>query len=234
MTPYEFSHRLEEACGENLESVILYGSAVGTDFSKEYSDYNTIVILKDPAPSEIAAMGKIVRKWVRHGNPAPHIFDRTHIDRSRDVFPLEFTDIADRHEVLFGNDPFKSINIDRVNLRHQCESELKGKLLHMRGYFATNCHRPKRISKMMLSTFPGFVAVFKGVAHLMGEPPEKDARKLIEQLAKRIDFNPQVFMDLVLVREGNAFLPRKAEAMSAFERYLTEIETITNFVDRIN
>jgi len=234
MTPHEFAHDLEETCGDNLESVILYGSAVGTDFSKEYSDYNTIVILKDTSPSELSMMGKLVRKWVRHGNPPPHIFDRTHIEQSRDVFPLEFTDIADRHEILFGNDPFKNMKIDRVNLRHQCESELKGKVLHLRSYFTLNSHKPKRISKMMLATFPGFVAVFKGVTHLIGEPPEKETRRLVEQLAKRIDFNPQVFMDLILVREGNAFLPRRAEALSAFERYLTEIQTITNFVDRMN
>ncbi len=233
MTPHEFAHGLERTCEGNLESVILYGSAVGHDFSKEYSDYNTVVVLKDVAPAEIAVMGKLVRNWVRHGNPAPHIFDMKHIERSRDVFPLEFIDIADRHEVLFGTDPFKNIKIDGANLRHQCESELKGKLLHLRAHFAINSHKPKRVAGAMLKSFPGFVAVFRGVVHLTGEPPEKDMRKLVEQLAKRVDFNPQVFMDLILIREGKAFLPRKAEAMSTFENYLTELETITTFVDRM-
>ena len=234
MTPHEFAHELENICEGNLESVILYGSAVGTDFSKEYSDYNVIVILKDVSPGNLSAIGKLVRKWVRHGNPPPHFFDLKHIEQSRDVFPLEFIDIADRHEVLFGTDPFKNIKIDSVNLRHQCESELKGKVLHLRALYTTNCHRPKRVANIMLRSFSGFTSVFRGVAHLLGEKPEKETRKLIEQLEKKIEFNPQIFMDLISVREGITFLPRRAEALSAFEKYLTEIETITNFVDRMN
>jgi len=233
MTPYEFAHELEKICEGNLESVVLYGSAVGTDFSKEYSDYNLIVVLKDPSPASLSKMAKVVRKWVKHGNPPPHIFDPKHIEQSKDVFPLEFIDIADRHELLFGVDHFKDMKIDRSNLRHQCESELKGKLLHLRALYTTNCHKPKRVAEMMLKSFPSFIAVFRGVAHLLGEVPEKDSRRLIEQIEKKIEINPQIFMDLILVREGKAFLPRKAEAISAFEKYLTEIQTITSFVDRL-
>ncbi len=234
MTPHEFAHKLETVCEGNLESVILYGSAVGTDFSKEYSDYNLIVILKDPSPVNLSKIGGLVHKWTKYGNPAPHIFDPKHIEQSRDVFPLEFIDIADRHELLFGNDPFKNIKIDHTNLRHQCESELKGKLLHLRSLYAANCHKPKRVSEIMLRSFAGFVAVFRGVVHLLGETPQKDNRKLIEQLATKIEINPQIFMDMILVREGKSFLPRKDEAISAFEKYLTEIETITSFVDRMS
>jgi len=234
MTPYEFAHKLENICEDNLESVILYGSAVGGDFSKEYSDYNLIVILKDSSPDNLSKVGKLVRKWVRQGNPVPHFFDPRHIEVSRDVFPLEFIDIADRHDVLFGTDPFKGIQIDRSNLRHQCESELKGKLLHLRAMYTMTCHKPRRVAQMMLRSFPGFVAVFRGIAHLVGPTPPKDTRQMIEQLAKQIDFNPTIFMDLITVREGTTFLPRRAEAISAFENYLTEIETITNFIDRMS
>ena len=233
MTPHEFAHKLEEVCVGNLESVILYGSAVGTDFSKEYSDYNLIVVLKNVAPQNLAKTGKLVRKWVNQGNPPPHLFDPKHIERSRDVFPLEFIDIADRHDVLFGTDLFKDMQINRTNLRHQCESELKGKLLHLRALYVINCHKPKKVAHIMLRSLPGFVAVFRGVAHLVGQTPAKEARQLLEQLTKQIDFNPTIFMDLIGVREGISFLPRRAEAISAFEKYLTEIETITTFVDRM-
>jgi predicted nucleotidyltransferase len=233
MTPHEFAHQLEKDCDGNVESVILYGSAVGGDFSKEYSDYNLIVILKDPSPTRLAQTGPLVRKWVKKGNPAPHFFDPQHIEKSRDVFPLEFIDIADRHEVLFGTDPFKDMKINRANLRHQCESELKGKLLYLRAFYSLNCHKPKRVAQMMLRSLPGFIAVFRGVAHLIGQTPEKEARQLIEQLSKQIDFNPTPFMDLLAVREGITFLPRREEAISAFEKYLTEIATITNYVDKM-
>jgi hypothetical protein len=96
-----------------------------------------------------------------------------------------------------------------------------------------NYDRPKHISEIMLKTFPSFVSVFRGIVHLLGDTPDRETRKLIEQLAKHIDFNPRIFMDLIAVREGKMFLPRKDEAVSAFENYLTEIQTITNYVDRL-
>jgi predicted nucleotidyltransferase len=233
MTPHDFAHKLEQLYEGNLESVILFGSAAGGDFSKKHSDFNIIVILKDLSPVNLAKAGKLVHKWVKKGNPVPHFFDTAHIEQSLDVFPLEFLDISERHQVLFGINPFKDIKIDKSNLRHQCESELKGKLLDMRAIYIMNYDRPKHISEIMLRTFPSFISVFRGVIHLLGDEPERETRKVIEQMAKHIDFNPQVFMDLIAVREGKMLLPRKDEAVSAFENYLTEIQTITNYVDRL-
>lgn len=234
MLPNEFAHNLEQIYADDLRSVILYGSAASSDFSKKYSDYNTIVILKDTAPGILAKSSKLIKRWTKKGNPAPLFFDENHIRTSLDVFPLEFLDIADRHKILLGANPFLNIKIDPKNLRHQCESELKGKLLNLRASYIMNYDHPKRISEIMLKTFPSFVSVFRGVLRLLNQTPDRDTPKVIERLAEHIDFNPQVFMDLVAVREGRQFLPRKDEAISTFENYLTEIETITSFVDRMN
>ena len=39
--------RLQEACGENLVSVVLYGSAAREDFHEQYSDVNLLAVFKD-------------------------------------------------------------------------------------------------------------------------------------------------------------------------------------------
>ncbi len=231
MTPHEFSRKLEEIYDGNLESVILYGSAVGGDFSKKFSDFNLIVVLKDCAPGELAKSRKLVQKWMRKGNPAPLFFDPRHVETSRDVFPLEFIDIRDRHELLHGADPFARITVDQKNLRHQCESELKGKILHLRSFFSANGHRPRRMAKLMISLFPTFATVFRGVLILLGQEVPGARRDVVEKLSQYIDFNPNVFLDIINVRDGNTAAPRHAAAIEAFEDYLTALETITNFVD---
>ncbi len=38
----ELVNRLKEACGENLVSVVLYGSAAREDFHEQYSDVNLL------------------------------------------------------------------------------------------------------------------------------------------------------------------------------------------------
>ncbi|PIU58359.1 MAG: hypothetical protein COS89_00800 [Deltaproteobacteria bacterium CG07_land_8_20_14_0_80_38_7] len=233
MTPYEFSHQLELLHQGELESVVLYGSAVSSDFSKKLSDYNIIVILKDPSPVKLARSQKLVKKWVGKGNPPPLFFDPTHIERSLDVFPLEFLDISDRHQVLLGEDPFKNIHVELTNLRHQCESELKGKLLTLRSLYSIHCNKPRLVADLMLKTFSGFLSVFKGVLHLLNEKPDKAPEKIIEQLIKHLDFNLDIFFDIILVKNGKRILPRKTDALVAFEKYLMAIEEITDFVDRM-
>jgi hypothetical protein len=233
MTPHEFARGLEEIYEGALESVILYGSGAGHDFSKTFSDYNLIVILKDVAPGELEKSNRLTRKWMRKGNPAPHFFDEHHIQTSRDVFPLEFIDIRDRHQVLMGRNPFATIVIEPVNLRHQCESELKGKLLHLRSYFNANCHRPKRIAHIMVSSFSSFNAVFRGVLTLMGQTPPQHRRDVVELLATHLDFNPGVFLDIINIRDGNISAPRRRAALESFEEYLTALASITTYVDKL-
>jgi len=232
MKPKEFTRQMEKIYAENLESVILYGSAVGSDFSKRYSDYNTIVVLNDCSPGELAKAQGIVRKWIKKGNPAPLFFDPNHVETSRDVFPLEFIDIRDRHQLLYGKDPFANINVEMTNLRHQCESELKGKILHMRSFYAENYNKPSNVAKLMIQSLPTFVAVFRGVLTLLGVEVPHERAKVVEELSCRIQFNPSVFLDIINVREGNTAAPRRDEALEAFEDYLTALETITNFVDK--
>ncbi len=234
MNPNEFAHELEKIFEDSLKSVVLYGSAASSDFSKKMSDYNIIIVLKDPAPSNLAKSGKLIRQWIKKGNPEPLFFDPKHIESSLDVFPLEFLDIKKRHKTLLGHDPFENAVIDQSNLRHQCEFELKGKLLYLRGYYAANSDRPKLIAEAMLKSFPSFLAVFRGILHMKKETPEQDSAKVVEALVKHIDFNSRVFLDLIAVRKGTEMLPRKDEALAAFEDYLTELEVITRYVDRMN
>ena len=233
MTPHELAHELERIYQERLKSVVLYGSAAGGDYSKKYSDFNIFCVLDDPSSAELARANRLIRKWIRKGNPPPHFFDPKHIETSLDVFPLEFLDIQDQHQVLLGRDPLEGISVDHKNLRHQCESELKGKLLHLRSFYVANCHRPRQIAKMMIQSFPTFLATFRGTLRLLNEKPSRDARTVVELISQKIDINPQVFLDIIEIRKGDSILPRGEGALTAFERYLTELEAITTYVDQM-
>jgi hypothetical protein len=181
----------------------------------------------------LARSNDVVRKWVKKGNPPLHFFSPAHIERSLDVFPIEFLDMMARHKVLIGHDPLTDIKVDLKNLRHQCESELKGKLLHLRAFYAANCHRPKLVARMMVESFSTFLAAFRAVLRLQNEEPPSDARATIEKAAIDVGFNPEIFLEIIEIRRGESVLPRRDAALSAFEQYLTEIEAITTYVDEM-
>ncbi len=46
----ELVTRLQQACGENLLSVVLYGSAAREDFHEQFSDVNVMVVLQHLQP----------------------------------------------------------------------------------------------------------------------------------------------------------------------------------------
>jgi len=232
MTPHELAHELERIYGDNLKSVVLYGSAASKDYSKKFSDFNIFCVLGDPSPTALAKANGLVKKWVKKGNPPPHFFSPDHIETSLDVFPMEFLDMQDRHELLLGEDPVRNISVDMKNLRHECESELKGKLLHLRAFYAENCDKPKLISEMIVKSFSTFLAAFKGTLRLLGEHVPTDARAVVELLATNVDINPQIFFDVIDIRLGASLLPRKEDALEMFERFMKEVEVVTEFVDK--
>lgn len=216
---------------DRLESIILYGSAATGDFSKKYSDYNTIIVLKKVSPAELKKSASLVKKWTKSGNPAPLFFDPHHIKSSADVFPIEFYDIKKNRKVIYGSDPFANIKIENTNLRHQCESELKGKILALESAFLKVCSSDKNVSRLIMNSLSTFLSVFKGVVRLLGHEPEAKKRELVEQLSEYIGFNPNIFMEFLDIRDGNALLPRKG-VVEKFEDYLEQLKKVADFVDQ--
>ncbi|MFH1653277.1 MAG: hypothetical protein ABIE74_04385 [Pseudomonadota bacterium] len=229
----DFSDNLQKSLGDNLRSIVLYGSAVGKDFSEKFSDYNLILILNDTNLKKISPASSLIEKWCKGKNPPPLIFDSNHINTSLDVFPLEFLDIKRRHETLYGEDPFKDIAIDRKNLRHQCESELKGKLIHLRSFYATHSKSSKELENILLSSFTTFMAIMRGILQLLGIEPAQSNEEVVDQLADKISFDREIFKTISAARMKKNKLP-KDEMNKFFTEYLTQIEKITNYVDKFN
>ena len=234
MKANEFAKKLKDIYDNELVSIVIYGTnAKEGDYSKKYSDINLIVVLKKIIPAQLIAVNKLIKQWIKSGNPSPLFFDLDHIKTSLDVFPLEFLDIRDRHKVLIGDkDLFKNLKIELKNLRHQCESELKGVTLHLNSFYAANCNKPKHVASAVMKTWPGVRTVFRGLFYLLEQDVPNDPKEIIEKLNASIDFNPQVFFDVIAIRDGSEVLPRKNGALEFAESYLTELATITNFVDK--
>lgn len=230
----ELSQQMTSIFDNNLVSLILYGSKACGEHTNGYSDNNVLAVLKRISPTELQKANKVVRKWTKKGNPPILFFDEEHIKTSTDVFPIEFLDIIRCHQLLHGMDPFEGVTIDKKNLRHECESELKGKLLKLRSSFVVNSHDKKATLRLMLTSISSFAAIFKGVISLLGEEPAPTKKELFEQLTKFIDFNPSIFIEILSVRSGDHLFRGDAEILEKFEQYLTEITTITRFVDRFN
>ena len=98
----EFISRLRAAAGANLESVILFGSAVAGDFHPEFSNLNLFCVVRDSSFAALQALVPAVKWWNAQKQPPPLFMTRDEIERSTDVFTIEFMDMQRHHRVVFG------------------------------------------------------------------------------------------------------------------------------------
>ena len=232
MNTDELVNGLKQCFENKLVSALFFGSDANKIDDKEAS-HNLLVVLNETSPNTLARATKLLNKWYDTGHTAALFFTPEHFETSLDVFPLEFLDIKDRHHLLIGENPLKDKIIKRDNLRHQCETELRGKLLHLRSYYALNSSKDKSIGLGLLETLPTFLSVFRGIIHLCNEKPAWENEIVLEQLEKHINFNPQCFFDLMNMWEKKSRLPKGDDLSVLYEHYLTELGTITKFVDQL-
>ncbi len=144
----EFVDQLKRAHGNNLVSVILYGShgrrvalhdnpgiiPRGRDANNPDVNHDILVVLKHVDPIGLKRSRHIVERWREAGNPLPLFIGRDEISQSADVFPAEFIDLCRGRLVLAGRDPFEGFRVPGRNLKHQLEYELESKLTTYRGW----------------------------------------------------------------------------------------------------
>jgi predicted nucleotidyltransferase len=123
---------LKQVLGNNLVSVILYGSAARADHIPARSDLNLMLVFKKIDLTQIAKIGRLMPRRIRKKLPHLVFWTEAEIHNAWDVFPLEFEDIKENHRCLAGKDPFTKRRVNKKQMRYQIEFELRSKLLSVR------------------------------------------------------------------------------------------------------
>ena len=228
----EFVKRLRESSGDNLQSVILYGSAASGEFHPEFSNVNLMCILKDTSFPALNRIAPAVQWWVRQKHHPPLVITREELERSTDVFSIECLDMQQRHKVLFGNDPLTGLKIPMHLHRAQLEYELREKLILLRERLLVAGDRKKAIWELMLASVSSFCTLFRHALIAIGASVAASKRETVRVLASQMQFDGSVFHELLDVREGKAERSQfDVKALAA--KYLDAIQAVTAAVDRM-
>jgi hypothetical protein len=141
-TAGELTEALRAALGDNLHSLILYGSAVRGDFVPGTSDLNVLIVLAQSTPEAHAAVGDAIRG--RSPRVEPFVLGLDGLDRSRRVFAIKFRNIARNHRVLHGHDVLAGFDPEPQLLRFLAEQSLRTlRLRHKHAYVTFGDDRPR-------------------------------------------------------------------------------------------
>jgi predicted nucleotidyltransferase len=228
----EFISRLRAASGENLQSVILYGSAADGEFHPEFSNVNLLCVLRETSFATLTAIAPAVEWWTRQKQHAPMVLTREELERSTDVFSIELLDMKQQHRVLFGDDVLSELDIPMHLHRAQLEYELREKLILLRGRLLLSANSKKQLWELMLSSLSTFITLFRHALIALGHTPPKTKRQAVQALAERVRFDASAFLQLLNIRERKTDT-KQLDVADVFARYLAAVQQVTAAVDKM-
>ncbi len=224
--------RLRKSFGDRLVSVVLYGSAAVGDHHGRFSDVNILCVLTEVTPRELADSAAVFHWWRELGNPSPLLFSREEVRTSTDCFPIEFHDIRERHRVLYGEDVVAGLPIDTSFYRAEVEHELRAKLLRLRQKATGVLGQKDLLVRLLADSLSTFCVLFRHALILAGEEAKFEKRAVVAHAAEKFGIDAAPFHALLDFREGKT-KARDVDPGRLFERYMKEIQTVVDAVDRL-
>ncbi len=222
--------RLQAGLGDDLKSVNVVGSSLTQDFEPKISDINTVVLVDAYDIPALNAMAVLAPPMSRHKISPPLLVTPFYIERSRDVFGVEFLDFQLIHETILGEDPFAPLQFDKHAVRLQCERELKAMLVRLRqGYIAAAADR-RMVRDILIATAKNLTPLLRAMLWLT----DADRPKTTDSSLRRAAGEFEVDLGAVLAaHHWRREKPRltDAEIESAFLAVLDAIDRLTTIVD---
>ena len=228
----ELVSRAKAALGEELDSILLYGSAARGEFDSGHSDLNVLVLARKLDRGVLEKVGPLMLWWLEAGHPQPLLFTRDEFRAATDAFPIEIYDIRSAHKVLFGTSPLEGLEVDALHHRAQLEHELRSKLLRLRQKAIPILKDSKAMLRLMENSVTTFLLFLRHTLLLKGLEAPVGRRELLEAGAKAGLIEGSSFSQLIDLREGK-LSPKAADSVQLFEDYLKQIQSLVASVDAL-
>jgi len=218
------------AFGDDLVSVILYGSSVTKEYDPNKSDLNFLIVLSEEGIERLHLAHELVATWGKKKVSTPLFLTKDYMTSSLDTFPIEFLNIKRNYQLIAGEDVLEGISFKRNFIRMQCERELKGKLLLLRERYVETRGKHKVLKELISASLPTFIFVFKGLLYLLGKEIPETKRETVSLLSKELHLDKVLFATLLQIETGTLKVPHQ-EINDLFKRYLKEIRRLALLID---
>jgi predicted nucleotidyltransferase len=222
--------RLHDAARENLESIILYGSATRGDFHEAHSDLNVLCILRSLRAAELGRISAVVKWWtsVQH-QTAPLFFSAEELRQSADVFAIEILDMQQSHRLLYGTDVVAGINVPMNLHRVQVEHELRTLLLKLRQHLLRDEGNQHELGAVLAKSFSSTLTLLRHTLITFQERPPDAAKELFARIAALTGASAPAFEAVRRLREAKSL--DKDAVLPAYDGYLAALEKVITALD---
>ena len=226
-----FKREVQEHVGVRLRSLVLYGSALTDDFVASKSDYNFMLVAEPLDLELLDVLAGRAKDWRKKHVPVPLLFASEFIARARDSYPLEFLAMQARYDVLLGEDVLANVEIEKGDVRLQCESELRGKLLLFRRVYVESGHDPNHLHALIRHGVPALYAIFRGLLFLNDGSWQTVGTEFRTACAEQLGIDANMLRHLHEVRHQKK-APRREDVRLELGRLLDLLQRLANEADR--
>lgn len=227
----ELVQKLKAAGAENLNAVILYGSAATEEFHAKHSDLNILCLVDRTDAAHLEALHGPVEWWIRRGQRPPLVFTLDELRRSADIFTIELLDMKSRHRILYGENVLAEISVPLHYHSIQVERELRTGWLRLRQSILAAPKKQKVYQELMVSSFSTFAALFRHALIALGEAPAETKREAIDRIAQFAGADSAGFQTILGLREGKVS-GREIDIEKTLNQYFAFVEAVTEKFDR--
>lgn len=218
--------------GDDLISIILYGSATGQDYRPGKSDINFMMVLSEGGIDRLDRVFKMADKWKRRKVATPLFLTEIYVESSLDVFPIEYLNFQRNHILVYGKDILTDLFFNPEWVRLQCEREIKGKLLLLREAFLETAGKGRALKGLMAQSLQAFVAIFDALLYLKDKEIPLERREAVRLTCETFDLDSRLFEKVLDIKEEK-IKPNNTEISALFQAYLKEVRKLSRTVDTL-
>jgi len=218
--------------GEQLEGMLLYGSAVRGEFLPGRSNLNILLLVSSYDSAVLKKYSALHRQWSKEQIVVPLFLTQEELHMSAAIFPLEFLEIQEQHRVLGGRDPFIGFHVKTDRLREMVVQGLASHVLRLRQRYVEGGGTDDATLILLPLSITATLPLLRGVQRLLGRPVLSHSDAVIKDVAELLKLDLQGLLEAWLLKRGQ-ISPGPHEVPRLFDRYLQAATLLTRAVEQL-
>jgi hypothetical protein len=220
---------LDEVFGPRLQSLVAYPG------NQADGSVHSCAIVDGLGFRDLVSCLPLTETWHHRGIAVPLMLASGELERTVDVFPLEYSAILADYQVVRGADPFRGMSIPIADIRRATEGQAKSHLIHLREAFLESHGETTRIARLIASSAAPLRGLLTNIARLpdAAHKAQPGASLTDESLAKMAETRMGVSAPLIREVLGSSAGGHStiADPSALLSRYIDATQKIWAYVD---
>ena len=151
---------LDHIFGVRLQSLVVYPG------NQADGSLHSCAIVDGLGFRDLVACLPQTEGWHQRGIAVPLMLASGELERTIDIFPLEYSAMLADYQLVRGADPFQGISIPIEDIRRATEGQAKSHLIHLREAFLESHGETTRVGRLIASSAAPLRALLTNIARL--------------------------------------------------------------------